>query len=97
MKDPGLMVRDGATAPPHHEGPPPSPTTSATALPHAVVSALPPRSLVRSVRSPSVRSIAPTIDAAAAFSPRCSSIIAPDQIIPIGLAMPCPALSGGEP
>ena len=37
---------------------------SATALPHAVVSALPPRSLVRSVRSPSVRSIAATIEAA---------------------------------
>jgi hypothetical protein len=29
--------------------------------------------------------------------PRCSSIIAPDQIMPIGLAMPCPAISGAEP
>jgi hypothetical protein len=45
-------------------------TISATALPQAVVSALPPRSRVRSVRSPSVRSIAATIDAAAGFSPR---------------------------
>src|SRR5437764_6256 len=45
-------------------------TISATALPQATVSALPPRSRVRSVRSPSVRSIAATIDAAAAFSPR---------------------------
>src|SRR5712671_2708559 len=72
-------------------------TISATALPQAVVSALPPRSLVRSVRSPSVRSIAATIDAAAVFSPRCSSIMAPDQIMPIGLAMPCPAISGAEP
>src|SRR5664279_4949303 len=72
-------------------------TISATALPHAVVSALPPRSLVRSVRSPRVRSIAATIEAAALFSPRCSSIIAPDQIMPMGLAMPCPAISGAEP
>src|SRR3954467_5669453 len=69
---------------------------SATALPQAVVSALPPRSLVRSVRSASVRSIASTIDLPASFSPRCSSIIAPDQIAPIGLAMPCPAMSGAE-
>ena len=30
-------------------------------------------------------------------SPRCSSIIAPDQIWPIGLAMPLPAMSGAEP
>src|SRR6516164_11856849 len=36
-------------------------TISATALPQATVSALPPRSRVRSVRSPSVRSIAETI------------------------------------
>ena len=35
--------------------------------------------------------------AAASVSPRCSSIIAPDQIWPIGLAMPCPAMSGAEP
>src|SRR5207302_7556750 len=59
----GLMVRDGASAPPHHEGLPSS-TMSATAFPQAVVSALPPRSLVRSVRSPRVRSMAPTIEAA---------------------------------
>src|SRR5712672_3221741 len=72
-------------------------TISATALPQAVVSALPPRSRVRSVRSPSVRSIAATIEAAAAFSPRWSNIIAPDQIWPIGLAMPWPAISGAEP
>src|SRR5882724_4442659 len=72
-------------------------TISATALPHAVVSAFPPRSRVRSVRSPRVRSIAATIESAACFSPRCSSIIAPDQIMPIGLAMPWPAMSGAEP
>ena len=33
----------------------------------------------------------------AAASPRCSSIIAPDQIWPIGLAMRLPAMSGAEP
>src|SRR5882762_353065 len=91
------MVRDGADAPPHHEDPAAYSTISATALPQAVVSALPPRSLVRSVRSPRVRSIAATIEAAALFSPRCSSIIAPDQIMPMGLAMPCPTISGAEP
>ena len=35
--------------------------------------------------------------AAASASPKCSSIIAPDQIWPIGLAMPWPAMSGAEP
>ena len=58
---------------------------------------MPPRSRVRSVRSPSVRSMAPTMASAACLSPRCSSIIAPDQIMPIGLAIPCPAISGAEP
>jgi hypothetical protein len=33
----------------------------------------------------------------ASLWPRCSSIIAPDQIWPIGLAMPLPAMSGAEP
>src|SRR5271170_2874297 len=89
---------DGRDKPGHDaERSPPYSTISATALPHAVVSALPPRSRVRRVRSPSVRSIAATIDAAACLSPRCSSIIAPDQIMPIGLAMPWPAISGAEP
>src|SRR6202023_1045365 len=35
--------------------------------------------------------------AAAPGSPRSSTIMAPDQIWPIGLAMPCPAMSGAEP
>ena len=34
---------------------------------------------------------------AASAWPRWSSIIAPDQIWPIGLAMPLPAMSGAEP
>src|SRR5262249_57075583 len=70
---------------------------SATALPHVTVSALPPRSRVRSVFSASTRSIASTMARPASFSPRCSSIMAPDQIWPIGLAMPWPAMSGAEP
>ena len=34
---------------------------------------------------------------AASFSPRWSSIKAPDHICPIGLAIPFPAISGAEP
>ena len=63
-------------------------SASATALPHATVLARPPRSRVRSFGSGSTRSIALTIAPEASASPRCSSIIAPDQIWPIGLAMP---------
>ncbi len=48
-------------------------------------------------RRPSTASIARTIGAAASACPRCSSISAPDQICPIGLAMPLPAMSGAEP
>src|SRR6478735_6499005 len=91
---PSRRAQEGA---PQDDANPGYSTISATALPQAVVSALPPRSLVRSVRSARVRSIASTIDLPATFSPRCSSIIAPDQIAPIGLAMPCPAISGAEP
>src|SRR5437773_10382180 len=40
----------------------------------------------------------PRITAAAASAcPRCSSIIAPHQICPIGLAIALPAMSGAEP
>src|SRR5208282_4735894 len=72
-------------------------SASATALPQVLVSAGPPRSRVRSFGSASTFSIALTMAAAASASPRCSSIIAPDQIWPIGLAMPSPAISGAEP
>ncbi len=34
---------------------------------------------------------------AASDSPRKSSIIAPDRMAALGLAMPCPAMSGAEP
>src|SRR4029077_4537664 len=72
-------------------------SAAATALPQATVFAAPPRSPVRNFGSASTCSIALTIEAAASASPRWSSIIAPDQIWPIGLAMPWPAISGAEP
>ena len=43
------------------------------------------------------RSMARIRRAAAAASPRCSSIITPDQNVPIGLAMPLPMMSKAEP
>jgi len=46
------------------------PIASATALPHATVSALPPRSRVRKVFSASTRSMASTMARPASFSPR---------------------------
>ena len=45
----------------------------------------------------SICSIASSTAAAASSSPRCSSICAPDQIAPIGFAMPWPAMSGADP
>ena len=66
--------------------------------PRPSVVALPPMSGVRGADgSASTRSIAPTTAFAASAWPRCSSISAPDQIWPIGLAMPLPAMSGAEP
>src|SRR5882724_10945943 len=56
------------------------PSSAATALPAAAVSAAPPRSRVRVFGSASACSIALTIAAAASASPRCSSIMAADQI-----------------
>src|ERR1700730_17363963 len=67
------------------------------AAPRSLVPALPPRSGVRVPPSASTSAIAGSTAAAAALSPKCSSIIAPDQIWPIGLAMPRPAMSGAEP
>ena len=60
--------------------------------------AWPPMSRVRGPPPwPSSDSIAPTMAAAASHSPRCSSIIAPDQIWPMGLQMRLPAMSGALP
>src|SRR5258706_7802338 len=71
-------------------------TASAMALPTSMVFALPPMSRVRGP-STSTFSIAFTMASAASLSPRCSSIIAPDQICPIGLAIPLPKMSGALP
>src|SRR5215510_13407460 len=70
---------------------------SQTALVTSAVFALPPRSGVCSDLSAVTRSIAFIRRFAAAFSPRCSSIITPDQNVPIGLAMPLPMMSKAEP
>src|SRR5581483_9475159 len=67
-------------------------TASAIALPTSSVPAVPPMSRVRGPFC-RTRSIALTIDCAASACPRCSSIIAPDQICPIGFATPLPAIS----
>src|SRR5687768_12727157 len=69
---------------------------SATAAPTSAVPALP---FMSGVCGPSriTRSIARTTSAAAWLWPRCSSISAPDQIAPIGLAIFLPAMSGAEP
>jgi hypothetical protein len=61
------------------------------------VVAVPPRSGVCSAGSAVTRSIARISRAAAAGSPRCSSISVADQNVPIGLAMPLPAMSKAEP
>ena len=70
---------------------------AAIAFPQVTVSAVPPRSPVRNLGSVKTASIAVMIPCAASECPRCSSIIAPDQICPMGLAMPFPAISGAEP
>src|SRR5207253_1630137 len=69
---------------------------SAIALPISEVLALPPMSRVRGPSRTTV-SMARTTASPACLSPRCSSIMAPDQICPTGLAMPWPAISGADP
>ena len=54
-------------------------------------------SAVSTVLSSIAFSIALTIASAASLWPRWSSIIAPDQICPIGFAIPLPAMSGALP
>src|SRR5437763_8824189 len=71
-------------------------SASAIAFPSSSVLALPPMSRVRGP-SERTRSMARTMASPASLCPRCSSIIAPDQIWPMGLAIPCPAMSGAEP
>src|SRR4051794_15895831 len=61
------------------------------------VLARPPRSGVWRRRSSSTLSTARWTAAAASGSPRCSSMSAPVQTWPTGVAIPCPAMSGAEP
>src|ERR671910_102471 len=61
------------------------------------VLAFPPRSEVRIGVSARTRAMACTTASPASAYLRCSSIMAPDQIWPIGFATPLPAMSGAEP
>src|SRR5580692_1298783 len=69
----------------------------ATASPTSRVLARPPRSGVCMSGLSSTASKAFSTALAAFGSPRCSNIMAPDQIWAMGLAMPFPAMSGAEP
>src|SRR6185436_19239388 len=62
-------------------------TCAAMAAPKSLVEACPPMSGVRGPPPPTTSSIARTIASAAFFSPKWSSIMAPDQIWPMGLAI----------
>ena len=68
-----------------------------TAFAHWTVLLEPWRSFVRFSVADKVFSIEFKIDFAASFSPKWSSINAPDHICPIGFAIPFPAISGAEP
>ena len=72
-------------------------TNSTMASPNSLHMALPPMSRVRTSVSRNNFSIAFTMASAAWLWPRCSSIMAPDQIWPIGFEMPFPAISGALP
>mmetsp|Transcript_36612 Transcript_36612/g.84976 ORF Transcript_36612/g.84976 Transcript_36612/m.84976 type:complete len:483 (-) Transcript_36612:1085-2533(-) len=70
----------------------------AIASPSWAQEALPPRSgVLGAAGSASTASMAAMTASCAAWWPRKSSIIAPAQIWPMGLAMPLPAMSGAEP
>src|SRR5438093_93193 len=64
------------------------------AAPISSVVALPPMSGVRTFDRAKVSAIAVSTASAASITPRCLSIMAPDQICPMGFAMPFPAMSG---
>src|SRR5437660_10012430 len=72
-------------------------SASQTACVTCSVVALPPRSGVCSEGSAVMRSTARINRTAADFSPRCSSIMLPDQKVATGLAMPLPTMSKAEP
>lgn len=73
---------------------------AAMALPSASVLPVPPMSAVSGAASgPMANTVSIAVRTAAPASgcPRWSSIMAPHQICPIGLAIPLPAMSGAEP
>ena len=70
---------------------------SNTALAHFTVSLFPCRSFVLFSLFTKVFSIEFSMLFDASCSPKKSNIIAPDQIWPIGFAIPLPAISGADP
>ena len=72
-------------------------TCRAIASPSSCVEELPPISGVRTFACARIAAIACSTESAASLAPKCRSIIAPDQICPMGLAIPLPAISGAEP
>lgn len=74
-----------------------SSNSSRTAAVTCAVLALPPKSRVCSAGSAMTRSIACISFAAAAVSPRCSSIRTADQKVPTGFASPFPMMSNADP
>jgi hypothetical protein len=72
-------------------------SAASTASVSSSVVAVPPRSAVRDVPSAVTASTASSTAAAASASPRWSSIMLPVHRAAIGLAIPCPAMSGADP
>ena len=74
-------------------------SAAAIALPTSAVPAVPPRSGVRGAPLPGASTFSMEASTAswACLWPKNSSIIAPHQICPMGLAMLRPAMSGAEP
>src|SRR5580704_5369199 len=72
-------------------------TCFAIASPKSPVEAVPPMSGVRALEFAKITAIAFSIESAASPAPRWRNIMAPDQICPMGLAIPFPAISGAEP
>src|ERR1700738_839818 len=72
-------------------------TCLAIASPRSRVLDFPPTSGVRTLEFANVVEMAASMASAPSSAPRCRSIMAPDQICPMGLAIPFPAMSGADP
>ena len=70
---------------------------STTARPACPVEAVPFRSLVSTSASTAFVTAASTALASLSSPKLCRNIIAADRIVPKGLAIPCPAMSGADP